>query len=106
MEKQDKKENQVVRPETPKGEDPARLNNLNPDKTSEEIARDTDPKQTPEKKKQEQGKVRSPRAGQDPGIQKKNRNPQKDLPTNPPHTENDGELWATDEQGKTNNAKA
>lgn len=102
----EKKQEQVVRPETPKGEDPARLNDLNPDQDTKEIAQETAPKQTPEKMRQEQGQVRAPRTEIDPGRREKKRNRKDEQPTNPPHKENDGTLWATEEQGTTDNAKA
>jgi hypothetical protein len=106
MDTQNNPDNQVVRPETPRSEDPARLNDLNPDTETSEIAKDTNPKQTPEPSKQDEGKVRSPRAGRDPGIDQKKRNVQDEQPTNPPHNEDDDEVWATDEKGKTDNGKA
>jgi hypothetical protein len=102
----EKTQEHIVRPETPRSEDPARLNDLNPDNDTKEIARETEPKVTPEQKRQTQGQVRSPRSGREPDGKKKQRNPRNEQPTNPPHNENDGQLWATEEQGKTNDAKA
>jgi hypothetical protein len=90
-----KDEQEPIQRDTPRGEDPARLNDLNEDaKPAPPQPTDTDQQQPAEKPEDTRAAAA---AGQRPKQMLNN-----DKPTNPPHTENDGTLWATENTNDKN----
>lgn len=85
------KAQETLKRNTPRGEDPARLNDLNSDKKPappQPAGTEQAQQQPTEKTDATHGSVEM---GQRPKQMVNN-----DKPTNPPHTENDGTLWATE----------
>jgi hypothetical protein len=81
---------------TPRSEDPARLNDLNAERTPDDIAQETGDAATQETQEGNPESTERPGAGSDRGTRQAARRALGDRPTNPPHPQNDGQLWAQD----------